>query len=115
MSDQARAMLENLRVKTDADSLAEVIRKALAVYDLVWTAIEKGKTLSLKGVGNGDDERVLRTKQNWRKPAKIKARAPILFFPQSSEARCRGDDSVNIRPLKGTAFRLTREGRQFCG
>jgi hypothetical protein len=59
MSDQARAMLENLRVKTDADSLAEVIRKALAVYDLVWTAKEKGKTLLLKGVGDGDDERVV--------------------------------------------------------
>ncbi len=59
MSEQARTMLEGLRAKTDADSMAEVIRRALAVYDLVWTAKEKGKTLFLRGVAEGDEERVV--------------------------------------------------------
>lgn len=40
MSEEVRARLEGLRQRTDADSLAEVVRRALAVYDLLWSERE---------------------------------------------------------------------------
>jgi len=39
--------------------MAEVIRRALAVYDLVWTAKERGKTLFFREARDGEEERVV--------------------------------------------------------
>lgn len=38
MSDAVRGRLEQLREETEADSLSEVIRRAVAVYDHLWSA-----------------------------------------------------------------------------
>lgn len=46
MAESVRKQLEHLRDQTNADSLAEVIRRALAVYDLLRkTAFEGGKII----------------------------------------------------------------------
>lgn len=42
MAEPVRKQLEHLRDQTNADSLTEVIRRALAVYDLLWTATSEG-------------------------------------------------------------------------
>lgn len=53
MSQSVRRRLESLRVRTEADSLAEVVRRALAVYDEVY-----GKLLWVEDIG-GTGERTL--------------------------------------------------------
>ena len=42
MAESVRKQLEHLRDQTNADSLAEVIRRALAVYDLLRKATHDG-------------------------------------------------------------------------
>lgn len=42
VSESARDRLERLRDATDADSLSEVVRRALAVYDTLWEQHSKG-------------------------------------------------------------------------
>ena len=42
LSQSVRERLERLRDETEADSLTEVIRRALAVYDLLWEQRKKG-------------------------------------------------------------------------
>jgi hypothetical protein len=59
MSEEVRQKLESLREKTDADSLAEVVRKALAVYDFLWSEQAKGTKLLVRGADNQDREVVL--------------------------------------------------------
>jgi hypothetical protein len=59
MSEEVRQRLESLREKTDADSLAEVVRKALAVYDFLWAEREKGAKLMVQGADRKDRELVL--------------------------------------------------------
>lgn len=54
-----RQRLESLREKTDADSLSEVIRRALAVYDFLWSEREKGTRLVARGADNQDRDLVL--------------------------------------------------------
>jgi hypothetical protein len=44
---RARAKLENLSAETD-QSLSEVIRRALAVYDLLWSETQKGGALIIR-------------------------------------------------------------------
>ena len=41
ISDAVNDRLESLRDRTDADSLTEVIRRSLAVYDYLWTEAEE--------------------------------------------------------------------------
>ena len=48
MSQNVRDTLEELRDDTDAESLSEVVRKALAVYRLVWSEKARGCTLHLR-------------------------------------------------------------------
>jgi hypothetical protein len=48
MSEAVRKQLEQLRTKTQADSLAEVIRRALVVYDYLWEAKENGGVILVK-------------------------------------------------------------------
>ncbi len=51
LSEQVRDELDQLRETTQADSLVEVIRRALAVYSFVWKAKAGGGKLILR-----DDE-----------------------------------------------------------
>lgn len=48
LAEGVRGQLESLRVRTEADSLAEVVRKALAVYDFLWTKCENGAELLVR-------------------------------------------------------------------
>jgi hypothetical protein len=58
MTEDVRKKLECLREETQADSLAEVIRRALAVYDFLWREKAEGAKLVVKG-SKGDKELVL--------------------------------------------------------
>jgi hypothetical protein len=49
MAQSVRDRLELLRDRTEADSLAEVVRRALAVYDVLWEEKAKGNRLMLEG------------------------------------------------------------------
>jgi hypothetical protein len=60
MSEDVRTRLENLRERTDADSLAEVVRRALAVYDLLWSEREGNGTFFIKRA-DGETKEVLLT------------------------------------------------------
>ena len=42
VSQSVRERLENLKNETEADSLTEVIRRALAVYELLWDQRKSG-------------------------------------------------------------------------
>jgi hypothetical protein len=59
MSEEVRQRLESLREKTDADSLSEVIRRALAVYEFLWSEREKGTRLVARDADNKDRDLVL--------------------------------------------------------
>jgi hypothetical protein len=56
LSEDARARLEKLQQATDADSLGEVIRRALALYDVVHTELDAGGKLLLKRKGEDPSE-----------------------------------------------------------
>ena len=58
MPPSVKDQLENLRDETNAESLSEVIRKALAVYDLVWLEKSKGYRMYFRSE-DGKDEREL--------------------------------------------------------
>ncbi len=47
LAPKARAKLENLSAETD-QSLSEVIRRALGVYDLLWSESKKGGSLIIR-------------------------------------------------------------------
>ena len=49
LSQAVRDRLETLRDEVDADSITEVIRRALALYDHVWTKRREGYELALVG------------------------------------------------------------------
>lgn len=48
MAEVVRKQLEHLRDQTHADSLAEVIRRSLAVYDLLRKAVAEGGKVILE-------------------------------------------------------------------
>lgn len=54
-----RAKLDALRDHTKADSLLEVVRRALAVYDFLWAQTADGGTLVVKGKDGTEREVVL--------------------------------------------------------
>ena len=54
MAETVRSQLVQLRDVTNADSLAEVIRRALAVYDLLRKATADGSKIMIQ---NGDVQR----------------------------------------------------------
>ena len=58
MSNSVRKKLEKLQQQTEADSLAEVIRRSLAVYDFLWSEKRKGGKLVIKS-SDGDKEVVI--------------------------------------------------------
>ena len=49
---EVRERLEELRRTTKAESLAEVIRRALAVYEALWRSKEDGQTVWIGERGN---------------------------------------------------------------
>ena len=59
MNEAVRESLESLRDQTKADSLAEVVRRALAVYDFLWDAQKKGSTFFVREVDGKKKEVVL--------------------------------------------------------
>lgn len=48
MPQEIKLQLEALRDITHADSMSEVIRRSLAVYDFLWREKNKGATLILQ-------------------------------------------------------------------
>jgi hypothetical protein len=58
MASSVRKRLEHLRDRTEADSLAEVVRRALAIYDALWVEKEKGGRVILQDL-NGTDRELL--------------------------------------------------------
>jgi len=57
MTEPVRQRLETLRDLTEADSLTEVIRRSLAVYDFLWEERSKGGRILVRTVdGTGDTE-----------------------------------------------------------
>jgi hypothetical protein len=48
MTENVRQKLEDLRGLTEADSLAEVVRRALLVYEYLWDEKRTGGTLIIK-------------------------------------------------------------------
>ena len=58
LADPVRKKLEQLKDRTQADSLVEVVRRALAVYAFVWDEKAQGRALVTRGE-EGDREVVL--------------------------------------------------------
>lgn len=52
-------LLDDLVGRTDAASRAEVIRRAISIYNLLLLETEKGKRIEIAGPRSGDRERVL--------------------------------------------------------
>jgi Arc/MetJ-type ribon-helix-helix transcriptional regulator len=44
ISPEAKEQIEGLRERTHSDSMSEVVRRALAVYDFLWTQKDDGAT-----------------------------------------------------------------------
>lgn len=59
MTEDVRQRLERLRMETQADSLTEVIRRALALYDLIVTERARGEKMVFKGAKGAEREVVL--------------------------------------------------------
>jgi len=57
MSQATRSLLEDLQGRTGAGSAAEVIRRSLALYDMVATETRAGRALVLRDP-NGTEERL---------------------------------------------------------
>jgi hypothetical protein len=53
MDVEVRQRLEDLRERTKAESLTEVIRRALAVYETLWRSREEGQSV---WIGERGDE-----------------------------------------------------------
>ncbi|WP_377694540.1 hypothetical protein [Paraburkholderia humisilvae] len=48
ISPEAKEQIEGLKDRIHADSLSDVVRRALAVYDFLWTQREGGATTVLR-------------------------------------------------------------------
>lgn len=59
MGESARQKLESLRDRTEANSLTEVIQRALAVYEFLHAEKAKGNALIVKDSDGGEKEVVL--------------------------------------------------------
>ncbi|MGF6264389.1 Arc/MetJ-type ribon-helix-helix transcriptional regulator [Paraburkholderia youngii] len=57
MSVEVKEQIEGLRDRTHADSMSEVIRRALALYDFMLTQKEGGATVVLRA-SDGTDTRL---------------------------------------------------------
>lgn len=59
LPEAVRARLDALRDHTHADSLVEVVRRALAVYDFLWAENAKGGKLVIKSKDGTERDVVL--------------------------------------------------------
>lgn len=59
MPEIVREQLEALCQQTQADSLSEVIRRAIAVYDYLWSEKAKGSKTVVKDTNGSERELVL--------------------------------------------------------
>jgi hypothetical protein len=59
MGESARQKLEALRDQTQANSLTEVVQRALAVYEFMHAEKAKGNVLVVKDPAGGEKEVVL--------------------------------------------------------
>ena len=59
LSPATRERLEELRRRTDADSAAEVIRRALAIYDDLLSVVDGGRKVAILGA-DGTPEEIVR-------------------------------------------------------
>jgi hypothetical protein len=59
LTEHARGKLESLQERTQADSMSEVIRRALAFYEVLVTASEKGSKVMVRDRQGTDKEMVL--------------------------------------------------------
>lgn len=58
VSARTRMRLEQLRMLTEADTLVEVVRRALQAYEILWLALRNGKTLIVRSP-DGTEEKIL--------------------------------------------------------
>jgi hypothetical protein len=58
MAETVRLRLENLREHTEADSLTEVVRRALLVYEFLWAEKLKGSNVVIRN-STGDKELII--------------------------------------------------------
>jgi hypothetical protein len=58
LTEPARERLEQLRTTTEADTLTEVVRKALAVYERLWMEQKRAGRVVIRGQ-HGDPDREL--------------------------------------------------------
>jgi hypothetical protein len=59
MSEEVKRNLERLKTTTQADSLSEVFRRALAVYDFLWVSKMNGETAIVRTKDGKERELVL--------------------------------------------------------
>lgn len=59
VSEAVRDALERLRDLTEADSLTEVIRRSLAVYDYLWNEKASGSVIMIKDRGNRQEKELV--------------------------------------------------------
>jgi hypothetical protein len=55
MSEETKQKLESLREVTNADSMSEVVRRALAIYDFLWEEQSRGSKTIIRSE-NGDEQ-----------------------------------------------------------
>ena len=51
LSETVRRKMEDLKLRTDADSLTEVVRRALAVYDIIVAEAQSGNRILIDRAG----------------------------------------------------------------
>ncbi len=59
VSPLVRERIERLKEKTEAESLTEVIRRALAVYETLLSISEDGRTVIVRGPGGDEADLIL--------------------------------------------------------
>lgn len=59
MSEKVSDRLENLKKVTDADSLSEVIRKSVAVYDHLWNEKSRKNAEVIVRLPDGTEEKLV--------------------------------------------------------
>lgn len=56
---RSRDRLERLRGVTEAETMTEIVRRALAVYEVLWNATAAGGSVVIRQPGEADREIVL--------------------------------------------------------
>jgi hypothetical protein len=59
IAETVRQRLESLQARSEADSMVEVIRRALAVYEVLWEAKDEGASVIVRTKGGEEKEVIL--------------------------------------------------------